>query len=79
MRLTKKQKKGVQMEDLDSKLDLLLENQLELLKLKPTVEKIDTRLERVENDLISIKVGQKKINEDVDRRLTKVEGKVAHL
>ena len=72
MRITKKQKEGVLREDLDGKLDLILEQNTEILKMKPTVAKIEERLGNIEHDVAAIKIGQQKI-EDVDRRVKKLE------
>ena len=66
MRMTKKQKEGVTQEDLDSKLDVIIEQNTEILKLKPAFEKMDKRLGRVETDVAVIKVGQANLQKDVD-------------
>ena len=76
MRITKKQKQGVLNEDLDSKLDLLLEQNKEFLKLPPVIDRIDQRLVRVENDVAAMKVGQKNMQEQVNRIESKLDKEV---
>ena len=76
--VSKKQKQGVLNEDLDGKLDLIFEQNTEILKLKPVVEKLSEDMRVVKDKVTIIETGQKKITE-LDRRVTKLETKTAHL
>ena len=65
MKTTKKQKEGVLNEDLESKIDLILEQNTEILKLKPTVEKMGVGLENIEHKAVAIEIGQKQMAQDI--------------
>ena len=65
MRTTKKQKEGVLNEDLDSKLDLILEQNTEILKMKPTVDAMAEDIEVLKDDVTALKIGHKEMSQDV--------------
>ena len=72
MRITKKRQQGVLNEDLDSKLDMILEQNTEILKMKPKMDKMAERVENIEHDVAAIKVGQQ-IIKAIDQRVQTLE------
>lgn len=65
MRITKKQKEGVTQEDLDSKLDLILEHVIDLAKIKPVVKRIAVDVEVLKTDVAALKLGHREMSQDV--------------
>ena len=66
MRITKKQKQAILHKNLDGKLDLILEQNKELLKLPPKFDKLAEDMEIVKSDIVILKIGQKNMQEDIN-------------
>ena len=70
-----KERLEVLLEDLNEKMSLSLEQTSELLKLKPTVEKLGEDMEIVKSDIIVLKVGHKQMAQDIKEIKVKLDKK----
>ena len=62
-------------EEWERKIDVILEHTVELLKLKPKVEKLSDDMTAVKSDVVILKVGHQSMQGKVDEILLKLDKK----